>query len=54
MSSLEPTQEEIDRILDPETKDTIINVEKEMNDLVKVYFGCGCFWHVQHEFVIAE
>ena len=18
---------------------------------VKVYFGCGCFWHVQHEFV---
>jgi len=21
---------------------------------VKVYFGCGCFWHVQHEFVVAE
>ena len=18
---------------------------------VEVYFGCGCFWHVQHEFV---
>lgn len=23
-------------------------------DLVEVYFGCGCFWHVQHEFVEAE
>jgi len=22
--------------------------------LVDVYFGCGCFWHVQHEFVEAE
>ncbi|KAI2489162.1 Peptide methionine sulfoxide reductase [Fragilaria crotonensis] len=21
---------------------------------VEVYFGCGCFWHVQHEFVEAE
>jgi len=21
---------------------------------VEVYFGCGCFWHVQHEFVQAE
>ncbi|CAK9102904.1 Peptide methionine sulfoxide reductase MsrA 1 (Protein-methionine-S-oxide reductase 1) (Peptide-methionine (S)-S-oxide reductase 1) (Peptide Met(O) reductase 1) [Durusdinium trenchii] len=21
---------------------------------VKVYFGCGCFWHVQHEFVVDE
>lgn len=23
-------------------------------ELVHVYFGCGCFWHVQHEFVEAE
>ena len=22
--------------------------------LTNVYFGCGCFWHVQHEFVQAE
>eukprot|EP00927_Polykrikos_kofoidii_P073512 TRINITY_DN6953_c0_g4_i1.p1 TRINITY_DN6953_c0_g4~~TRINITY_DN6953_c0_g4_i1.p1 ORF type:complete len:244 (-),score=24.39 TRINITY_DN6953_c0_g4_i1:569-1300(-) len=21
---------------------------------VKVYFGCGCFWHMQHEFVVLE
>mmetsp|Transcript_87045 Transcript_87045/g.186562 ORF Transcript_87045/g.186562 Transcript_87045/m.186562 type:complete len:316 (-) Transcript_87045:34-981(-) len=21
---------------------------------VSVYFGCGCFWHVQHEFIHAE
>ena len=21
---------------------------------IEVYFGCGCFWHVQHEFVMAE
>eukprot|EP00927_Polykrikos_kofoidii_P073510 TRINITY_DN6953_c0_g2_i1.p2 TRINITY_DN6953_c0_g2~~TRINITY_DN6953_c0_g2_i1.p2 ORF type:complete len:238 (-),score=20.06 TRINITY_DN6953_c0_g2_i1:40-753(-) len=21
---------------------------------LKVYFGCGCFWHVQHEFVVLE
>lgn len=21
---------------------------------IEVYFGCGCFWHVQHEFVTAE
>ena len=24
------------------------------DELVDVYFGCGCFWHVQHEFVEAE
>ena len=23
-------------------------------EMVDVYFGCGCFWHVQHEFVEAE
>lgn len=24
------------------------------DDIIDVYFGCGCFWHVQHEFVEAE
>jgi len=24
------------------------------NELIDVWFGCGCFWHVQHEFVEAE
>ena len=24
------------------------------DEVVDVYFGCGCFWHVQHEFVEAE
>lgn len=26
----------------------------EDDPLIDVYFGCGCFWHVQHEFVMAE
>jgi len=26
----------------------------EDDELIQVYFGCGCFWHVQHEFVQAE
>jgi len=26
----------------------------EEEELIDVYFGCGCFWHVQHEFVEAE
>ena len=24
------------------------------DDLVDVYFGVGCYWHIQHEFVVAE
>jgi len=24
------------------------------DDEIEVYFGCGCFWHAQHEFVSAE
>jgi len=24
------------------------------DDLVEVYFGVGCYWHIQHEFVQAE
>lgn len=27
---------------------------EEADALVDVYFGCGCFWHVQHEFIEAE
>ncbi|KAL7530811.1 hypothetical protein ACHAXR_006640 [Thalassiosira sp. AJA248-18] len=29
-------------------------VAAEDEELIDVYFGCGCFWHVQHEFVEAE
>ena len=25
-----------------------------VDETIDVYFGCGCFWHVQHEFVEAE
>jgi len=28
--------------------------ESKDEELIDVYFGCGCFWHVQHEFVQAE
>ena len=24
------------------------------DELIDVYFGCGCFWHVQHELLVAE
>jgi len=27
---------------------------KEEDPIIDVYFGCGCFWHVQHELVEAE
>lgn len=30
------------------------NNEVVNDELIDVYFGCGCFWHVQHEFVVAE
>eukprot|EP00429_Kryptoperidinium_foliaceum_P003629 CAMPEP_0176012854 /NCGR_PEP_ID=MMETSP0120_2-20121206/6009_1 /TAXON_ID=160619 /ORGANISM="Kryptoperidinium foliaceum, Strain CCMP 1326" /LENGTH=273 /DNA_ID=CAMNT_0017345751 /DNA_START=729 /DNA_END=1546 /DNA_ORIENTATION=- len=29
-------------------------VHAEEEGQIDVYFGCGCFWHVQHEFVDAE
>lgn len=29
-------------------------VASNESELIEVYFGCGCFWHVQHEFVEAE
>ena len=28
--------------------------DEEEEDTIAVYFGCGCFWHVQHELVQAE
>jgi peptide methionine sulfoxide reductase MsrA len=28
--------------------------EINQDHLIDVYFGCGCFWHVQHEFIQAE
>mmetsp|Transcript_13376 Transcript_13376/g.35933 ORF Transcript_13376/g.35933 Transcript_13376/m.35933 type:complete len:385 (+) Transcript_13376:45-1199(+) len=31
-----------------------IPASRAEEDSVDVYFGCGCFWHVQHEFVEAE
>mmetsp|Transcript_13510 Transcript_13510/g.16372 ORF Transcript_13510/g.16372 Transcript_13510/m.16372 type:complete len:320 (-) Transcript_13510:79-1038(-) len=33
--------------------DANVNVVEE-NELVDVYFGVGCYWHIQHEFVAAE
>lgn len=30
------------------------SVAAEGEEMIDVYFGCGCFWHVQHEFVEAE
>jgi len=32
----------------------IAHASTDDEDLIDVYFGCGCFWHVQHEFVEAE
>ena len=32
----------------------LTKAEAATDELVDVYFGCGCFWHVQHEFVEAE
>lgn len=28
--------------------------DDEATKLTDVYFGVGCFWHIQHEFVVAE
>jgi len=30
------------------------NVYASNDDAIDVYFGMGCFWHIQHEFVTAE
>lgn len=31
-----------------------VDGDDDDDELVDAYFGCGCFWHVQHEFVEAE
>ncbi len=31
-----------------------VNNSSSDEELIDCYFGCGCFWHVQHEFVEAE
>jgi peptide methionine sulfoxide reductase MsrA len=31
-----------------------VAVEQDNDEVVEVYFGCGCFWHVQHECVEAK
>ena len=36
------------------TTGTTTNTNEKEEELINVYFGCGCFWHVQHEFVEAE
>ena len=32
----------------------LYKISSVATDLVEVYFGLGCFWHMQHEFVMAE
>lgn len=32
----------------------VAHADETPEELIQVYFGCGCFWHVQHEFVEAE
>merc|ERR1711865_420041 len=34
--------------------DSVDTVPPPSDDLIELYFGCGCFWHDQHEFVAAE
>lgn len=36
------------------TNSGFANADSGDDELINVYFGCGCFWHVQHEFVEAE
>lgn len=30
------------------------DTKQNPKNLVSVYFGAGCFWHLQHEFILAE
>jgi peptide methionine sulfoxide reductase MsrA len=32
----------------------LFNASGQSDAMVELYFGCGCFWHVQHEFIKAE
>jgi hypothetical protein len=34
--------------------ETASPVTTPVTNLESVYFGVGCFWHIQHEFVVAE
>lgn len=40
--------------LQNENKQEVAQKNPNDNDMIDVYFGCGCFWHVQHSFVEAE
>lgn len=33
---------------------TLSEAKPSSGKMVQVYFGCGCFWHMQHEFVSEE
>ena len=33
---------------------SLATAAEEDTKLTDVYFGVGCFWHIQHEFVVAE
>lgn len=37
-----------------QAEDVIAPAEVVNDVLESVYFGVGCFWHIQHEFVVAE
>jgi len=41
-------------LLRPETSVAAADDNAADDPLIDVYLGCGCFWHVQHEFVEAE
>jgi len=34
--------------------DALVAQAADEGSLTDVYFGVGCFWHIQHEFVVAE
>jgi len=36
------------------TKTAADESDSDLRSEIEVYFGCGCFWHVQHEFVTLE
>eukprot|EP00587_Corethron_hystrix_P008803 CAMPEP_0113300628 /NCGR_PEP_ID=MMETSP0010_2-20120614/2176_1 /TAXON_ID=216773 ORGANISM="Corethron hystrix, Strain 308" /NCGR_SAMPLE_ID=MMETSP0010_2 /ASSEMBLY_ACC=CAM_ASM_000155 /LENGTH=303 /DNA_ID=CAMNT_0000154079 /DNA_START=84 /DNA_END=995 /DNA_ORIENTATION=- /assembly_acc=CAM_ASM_000155 len=40
--------------LPPSEPAMALDVGDSNEGLIDVYFGCGCFWHVMHEFVQAE
>jgi peptide methionine sulfoxide reductase MsrA len=38
----------------PQPSNAEVQLDEADDDLVDVYFGCGCFWHIQREFVQLE